>query len=62
MNEKLVDRAVRIVSDVSGLSYDDSERILEEAGREVPLATLIALSGKSKEDCNSALKEARGNV
>ena len=62
MNEKLVDRAVRIVSDVSGLSYDDSERILEEAGREVPLATLIALSGRRKEDCISALSEARGNV
>lgn len=62
LNEKLVDRATRIVSQISGLEYERAAEILEKAGRDVPLAILMALSGKEREECETAMKRNRGNV
>ena len=50
LNEKLVDRATRIVSEISDLPYEESAKILEESGRDVPLAILMALTGAKKEE------------
>jgi len=62
LNRKLVDRATRIVSEISDLSYEESEKILEASGREVPLAILMALTGLGKEKCEESLKNNRGHV
>lgn len=62
LNRKLVDRATRIVSEISELSYEESEKILEASGREVPLAILMALTGLGKEKCEESLKRNRGHV
>jgi N-acetylmuramic acid 6-phosphate etherase len=62
LNEKLVDRATRIVSEISDLPYGESAKILEESGRDVPLAILIALTGAKKEECEKILKKNRGNI
>ncbi|RLL88756.1 N-acetylmuramic acid-6-phosphate etherase, partial [Mesotoga sp. HF07.pep.5.2.highcov] len=62
LNRKLVDRATRIVSEISDLSYEESEKILEASGREVPLAILMALTGLGKEKCEESLKRNRGHV
>lgn len=62
LNRKLVDRATRIVSEISNLSYEESEKILEASGREVPLAILMALTGLGKEKCEDYLKRNRGHV
>ncbi|MBN2220143.1 MAG: N-acetylmuramic acid 6-phosphate etherase, partial [Kosmotogaceae bacterium] len=62
LNRKLVDRATRIVSEISELSYEESEKILEASGREVPLAILMALTGLGKEKCEESLKRNKGHV
>ena len=62
LNEKLVDRATRIVSEISDLPYGESAKILEESGRDVPLAILMALTGAKKEECEKILKKNRGNI
>ena len=62
LNEKLVDRATRIVSEISDLPYGESAKILEESGRDVPLAILMALTGAKREECEKILKKNRGNI
>ncbi len=62
LNEKLVDRATRIISEISDLPYNESARILEESGREVPLAILMALTGIEREECEVVMKRNKGNV
>ena len=62
LNEKLVDRATRIVSEISDLPYGESAKILEESGRDVPLAILMALTGAKREECEKILKKNLGNI
>jgi len=62
LNRKLVDRATRIISEISDLSYEESAKILDASGREVPLAILMALTGLGKGQCEESLKRNRGHV
>ncbi len=52
VNEKLVDRGIRIISKLTSLSYDESRELLEEAQKEVKTAVVM-----HAKDCN--YKEAK---
>lgn len=54
-NEKLVGRATRIVAMATGLSVEESGAVLARADGDVPLALVHALSGRSLDDCRTAL-------
>ena len=60
-NEKLVDRAKRIIVEATGVEYEEAEHVFEEA-ESVKLAIVMILSGASKEDASKALEDTNGFV
>ena len=61
-NEKLVDRACRILSKATGASYEDSARMLAEAGGSVRTAIVVARTGLSRADAEKRLSAAGGRI
>lgn len=61
-NEKLVERAKRIISASSGCGYEQASAYLEQSGQNVKIAICMALTGCSKEFCNKILLENKGNI
>src|SRR5580704_14865717 len=61
-NTKLVDRARRIVAQAAGVSYEEAAKTLDAAGNEVKTAIVMARSGSSREEAQTRLAEAEGNV
>lgn len=61
-NEKLVDRAKRIISAVTEVSEERAGQILEEANKDVGLAIVIAKTGYDKTKAKQLLVEKDNNV
>lgn len=61
-NEKLVERAKRIIAASSGCGYEQASAYLEQSGQNVKIAICMALTGCSKEFCNKILLENKGNI
>jgi len=61
-NDKLRDRAVRIVQAVTGVAPERALQALESAGWDVKLASLVAASGKDVATVKPALEAARGRL
>ena len=59
-NEKLANRAVRIVMQAAGCTPDEASRLLEQTGHDVKLAILIAMTGMPLEVARGALRQAGG--
>ncbi|XOQ47730.1 MAG: N-acetylmuramic acid 6-phosphate etherase [Eubacteriales bacterium] len=61
-NEKLVERAKRIIASSSGCSYEEAADFLEKSGSNVKIAICMALTGLSREDCDIILKRNQNNI
>jgi len=61
-NEKLIDRAVRIVTRVTGVTEEEASQYLTEAGQDARLAILLGITGKTKKECAAVLHEQSGNL
>ena len=61
-NTKLLDRARRIVAQAAGISYDRAAEALEEAGKDVRTAILMAKAGISRDDAGRRLAAAGGRI
>ena len=61
-NLKLLDRAVRIVSQLTGKSYTDSENILNEAEGNVKIAVVMSKLNKTLEESKKILKSSNGSL
>ena len=61
-NDKLRDRAVRILQDLTGLSREASGKLLERSGLSVKLALLMHWTGLEKEEGLRLLSEYLGNL
>ncbi len=61
-NEKLVNRASRIIATVSGVGMDEAAGLLADSGYDVKLAICRAISGASENVCRAELSKADGNV
>lgn len=61
-NKKLEERAKRIVMMLSGCSYEESMRFLEESDRHVKTALLMALKGLSAVEAREKLEKADGFI
>ena len=59
-NDKLHDRAVRVIAMATDLGVDESAAVLARSAGDVPLALLHALSGRPVEDCRAALGNGAG--
>ena len=58
-NEKLVDRAKRIIVEATGVDYEEAEKVFDEAGSGRAIVIFIRAS---KEDSKAALEETDGFV
>ena len=61
-NEKLVERAKRIVCEATGIEREEAEPILEETGFDVKLAIFMILSQLNKKDAKKILDENKGYI
>ena len=61
-NSKLVDRSLRILSDLAGTSRDQGLKLLDDAGGSVKLALLMAAAGLNQEDATGLLQNHQQNL
>lgn len=61
-NKKLRRRARSLVAELGGVDAERAERLLDEAGGEVPLAVLAARTGERIEACRERLARAGGSL
>lgn len=61
-NEKLLDRAERIVAAAAGCSRDESVRLLEESGRNVKAAIVMGRLGVGRQAAEELLQGASGRL
>ena len=61
-NEKLTQRAVRIIEQATGLDSDTAARALRESGNRTPVAVVMLAATASRAKAVAALKQTRGHV
>lgn len=61
-NEKLVDRARKIIVEVTGVSYEKAGKLLEEANNEVKLAIIMANKGLGADEAREILEKNMGFI
>lgn len=61
-NTKLTERAVTIVARALGTGRDQAREALQRAGRDVPIAIVMAKAGASRASAEKYLKAAKGHV
>jgi N-acetylmuramic acid 6-phosphate etherase len=61
-NQKLVDRALRIIQTATGVSPEEAARLLEASGRNVKTALVMARLGLSKAEAEARLAAHQGRI
>jgi N-acetylmuramic acid 6-phosphate etherase len=61
-NQKLVERAKRVIMTITGVSYEEAESYLEKSGRHVKTALVMIKAGVTREEAQSRLEKAGGFV
>jgi N-acetylmuramic acid 6-phosphate etherase len=61
-NEKLVQRAVRILEQATGANHDAASAALEASGHRTPVAVVMLAAGVKPSQAAAALKKSRGHV
>ncbi|WP_042459493.1 N-acetylmuramic acid 6-phosphate etherase [Neobacillus dielmonensis] len=59
-NIKLVERAKRIVMEITGVSYEEAEETLNKTNQKVKPAIVMIMAGVSVEKANDAIQQANG--
>ncbi|MBZ0303055.1 MAG: N-acetylmuramic acid 6-phosphate etherase, partial [Anaerolineae bacterium] len=59
-NQKLADRARRIISEVTGVSAEEAAALLEQTGSEVKPAIVMAVLGVNAAEARTRLADAQG--
>jgi N-acetylmuramic acid 6-phosphate etherase len=61
-NEKLIQRAVRIVEQATGADHETAACALESSGNRTPVAVVMLAAGVTKSKAVAALKKTKGHV
>ncbi len=61
-NEKLIQRATRILEQATGADHEEAARALEASGNRTPVAVVMLAAQVSKSKAASALKQSKGHV
>ena len=61
-NEKLIQRAIRIVEQATGIDHDTAARALEASGNRTPVAVVMLAAGVTKSQAAAALNKSKGHV
>jgi len=61
-NEKLIQRAIRILEQATGADHDTASRALETAGHRTPVAVVMLAADVTRSQAATALKKTKGHV
>ncbi len=61
-NEKLVQRAIRILEQATGANHEAASQALEASGNRTPVAVVMLAAGVNRSQAVSALKKSKGHV
>ncbi len=61
-NEKLVQRAIRIVEQATGADHGSAARALKDSGNRTPVAVVMLAAGVTRSKAAAALKQTKGHV
>ena len=61
-NEKLIQRAIRIVEEATGADHEAAARALKASGNRTPVAVVMLAAGVAKSQAIAALKKTTGHV
>ncbi len=61
-NEKLVQRAIRIVEQATEADHDSAARALKDSGNRTPVAVVMLAAGVTRSKAAAALKQTKGHV
>ena len=61
-NEKLVQRAIRIVEQATGTNHESARRALKASGNRTPIAVVMLAADVTKSKAVAALKKSKGHV
>jgi N-acetylmuramic acid 6-phosphate etherase len=61
-NEKLVDRARRIIAQIADVPYEEAARLFAASGNEVKIAIVMSKRGVSADEARALLDAARGRL
>jgi len=61
-NEKLVQRAIRILEQATGADHDSASNALEASGNRTPVAVVMLAAGVTHAQAVAALKKSKGHV
>lgn len=61
-NEKLIQRAIRIVEEATGADHETAARALKASGNRTPVAVVMLAAGVTKSKASTALKKTKGHV
>jgi N-acetylmuramic acid 6-phosphate etherase len=61
-NEKLIQRAVRIVEQATGTDHETAAHALKASGNRTPVAVVMLAAGATKSKAAAALKKTKGHV
>jgi N-acetylmuramic acid 6-phosphate etherase len=61
-NEKLIQRAIRILEQATGADHDAVRAALEASGNRTPVAVVMLAAGVNRSRASAALKKSRGHV
>lgn len=60
VNEKLLDRGCRFVSEIAKISYDEAQKYIEQSGKNVKAACVMAIKKCSKAEAEQQLAAVKG--
>jgi len=61
-NQKLEDRARRIIQEATGVTYAEATELLDRAGRSVRIAIIMQKRQISRDQAETLLKESNGRI
>jgi len=61
-NEKLTERAIRILEQATGATHDAATQALNASGNQTPIALVMLAAGASRSQAAAALKKSRGHA
>lgn len=61
-NEKLIDRAIRIIMEATNCTRSEAEKVFEQSGRQPKIAIMMVLTSSDKRDAENMLKNNRGFI
>lgn len=61
-NEKLIQRAIRILEQATGADHDSASNALEASGNRTPVAVVMLAAAVTRSQAAAALKKSKGNV